>query len=291
LKPAIATRLTGNAHEDTMSHTQITIGIPVYNEEKHLENTLDSVLSNNPGSVIISDNASTDKSGEIAERYSRIHACITYKRFDSPVNVLDNFNYSLNTCQTELFMWCGGHDLIPPNYLSELLEALKKNDVMSFSPANMIDPHGQLISVYDYHFANLLENDDPFIRTISLITHLTNCSLFHGLFRTNTLRKVSKDLPRCIGNDHVLLCRAATEGTFGYTRKTRFGRRIVFNESIAQANVRRAKSFGVQNIDAKESALHQFKTICGINTKNYRNKIFWCENAKAILTSRFGKFM
>ncbi len=50
----------------------VSIVIPVYNEEAHLKNCLDAIARQTvaPDEVIVVDNNSTDRSVEIAEKYS-----------------------------------------------------------------------------------------------------------------------------------------------------------------------------------------------------------------------------
>ena len=62
------------------SKPRVSIGMPVYNEELHLEQALQSLLSQSftDFELIISDNASTDRTGEI---------CLTYAAKDPALPV------------------------------------------------------------------------------------------------------------------------------------------------------------------------------------------------------------
>ena len=50
----------------------VTIGIPVYNEENYLAETIESAINQTYQTIqiIISDNCSTDRSFEIAQKYA-----------------------------------------------------------------------------------------------------------------------------------------------------------------------------------------------------------------------------
>jgi glycosyltransferase involved in cell wall biosynthesis len=60
----------------------VTIGVPVYNEERFLEGALESLLSQDYENIriLILDNASADRTGEIASRVARANERITYGR-------------------------------------------------------------------------------------------------------------------------------------------------------------------------------------------------------------------
>ena len=55
----------------------VSVGLFVYNGERFIEETLDSILGQTftDFELIISDNASTDRTGQIAEAYAARHSC------------------------------------------------------------------------------------------------------------------------------------------------------------------------------------------------------------------------
>lgn len=60
-----------------MKNIQISIIIPVYNKEEYLEKCLRSIIENDVGSdieVILIDDGSTDRSGELCDIYSDKYA-------------------------------------------------------------------------------------------------------------------------------------------------------------------------------------------------------------------------
>ena len=64
--------------------TQVSIGIPVYNGDKYLPDALDSLLAQSfkDFEIVISDNASTDRTAEICQAYRNKDARIRYFRSD-----------------------------------------------------------------------------------------------------------------------------------------------------------------------------------------------------------------
>ena len=60
--------------------SKISIGMPVYNAEQHLEKSIKSILSQTYRNfeLIISDNASTDSTSEICKKFVKIDSRIRY---------------------------------------------------------------------------------------------------------------------------------------------------------------------------------------------------------------------
>src|SRR3954470_9957348 len=72
----------------------ITIGLPCYNSEKYLVQSIESLLSQTYGNfvLIISDNASTDRTEEICRRYAAADARVRYVRNPVNIGMSGNFN-------------------------------------------------------------------------------------------------------------------------------------------------------------------------------------------------------
>jgi cellulose synthase/poly-beta-1,6-N-acetylglucosamine synthase-like glycosyltransferase len=66
---------------------RLTIGLPVYNGEKYVAESIEALLcqSFKDFELIISDNASTDSTGDIARRYEKQDSRVRY--FRQPQNV------------------------------------------------------------------------------------------------------------------------------------------------------------------------------------------------------------
>ncbi len=74
----------------------VTIGMPVYNEERFLERALETLLSQDYENIriLISDNASTDETGEIGTRVARADERITYSGADHNIGATVSSNLS-----------------------------------------------------------------------------------------------------------------------------------------------------------------------------------------------------
>lgn len=105
---------------------RVSVGLPVYNEERYLARTLDDLLSQSfrDFEVVIVDNASSDGTAAIAAEYASRDARVRYHRNTSNIGMFANFNRAFELSSGEYFMWGGGHDRWPPDYLEKLVAAM-----------------------------------------------------------------------------------------------------------------------------------------------------------------------
>ncbi|MDT2024441.1 glycosyltransferase family 2 protein [Methylocella sp. CPCC 101449] len=107
----------------------ITIGVPVYNEEVLLERALEA-LRTQPFTdieVLIYDNASTDATPEIAQRFVISDSRFRYFRQAENRGALLNFNDVLNAATSPYFLWRACDDQVEPDFVGKLHAALEAN--------------------------------------------------------------------------------------------------------------------------------------------------------------------
>lgn len=103
--------------------------MPVYNGERLIRKTLDLILAQTHHDfiLIISDNASRDRTGDICLEYARRDSRIRYIR--QPINngAAFNFRYVFDQATTEYFMWAACDDLRSTDFLEVNLRVLELN--------------------------------------------------------------------------------------------------------------------------------------------------------------------
>lgn len=186
----------------------VTIGMPVYNGEKYIAEAIDSLLSQTftDFELIISDNASTDKTGLICREYANQDERITYIRHNKNRGALQNFQFVLDEAKGKYFMWAAHDDLWAPDFLE------KSTDLLSNSDINFVFPAFELRSIllgisrnFNSDLFRFIEERDRKTRVISFLsTHFLSHSanIVYSLFRTPFLRDICKR--QNIGNDGVL---------------------------------------------------------------------------------------
>lgn len=125
---------------------QISIGIPVYNGENYLAEALDSLLAQTftDFEIIISDNASTDGTPQIIERYRARYPAIRAYRNETNLGAAKNYNILVDYARGEYFKWMAHDDLIAPTFLEKCVNALRQDDsyILAYTRAVETDAQG-----------------------------------------------------------------------------------------------------------------------------------------------------
>jgi glycosyltransferase involved in cell wall biosynthesis len=136
-----------------MPTPRVSIGLPVYNGQRYLQQTLDSILGQTctDFELVISDNASTDRTPDICAAAAARDGRIKYHR--NPVNLgaAPNYNLVFEHSSGAYFKLADYDDLLPPTFVAECVEVLDRNPkaAVVFPKATLIDEHGAPIRTYD----------------------------------------------------------------------------------------------------------------------------------------------
>lgn len=108
----------------------VSIGLPVHNGGESLARALDSILAQTYTNfqLVISDNASTDRTAEICLEYSRRDSRIRYFRQPKNIGATANFRYVLESSTQLRFIWAAADDWWDQNRLELLVAELHEQD-------------------------------------------------------------------------------------------------------------------------------------------------------------------
>src|ERR1700690_2651657 len=103
---------------------RVSIGLPVYNGEKYLAAAIDSLLAQTYADfeLIISDNASTDRTAKICQEYAELDRRIRYYRQPKNCGIAGNFTRTLELARGEFFQWHAHDDICGPTLLARSVE-------------------------------------------------------------------------------------------------------------------------------------------------------------------------
>jgi glycosyltransferase involved in cell wall biosynthesis len=122
-RPAgIPVRPSAHAHAP-----KVTFGVPVYNGERFLPDTLDSILAQDGDisfEIVISDNASTDRTYDICKEYAERYSNIRYVRQPMNRGAAANYRAVLEMARGEYFKWNAADDTIAPAFLGTTVPIL-----------------------------------------------------------------------------------------------------------------------------------------------------------------------
>jgi glycosyltransferase involved in cell wall biosynthesis len=194
---------------------RVSIGLPVYNGENFIEETLDSILSQtlDDFELIISDNASTDKTGKICNLYAEKDRRIRYYRNEKNLGGSRNYNKVFELSNSEYFKWAAHDDIISPTYLERCVDVLDRDPsiVLCYSKMQYIDANG--IYVKDYIERPNHSAQEPFIRFSDFLLKGTQTFEHFGVVRSNILKRTSLYEGYAL-TDQVLLSELSLYGKF-----------------------------------------------------------------------------
>jgi glycosyltransferase involved in cell wall biosynthesis len=108
----------------------VSIALPVYNGAQTLAPVIESVLAQTHSNLelVISDNASTDDTEEVARGFARADRRVVYQRHPSNVGLLNNFTSAAAAASGTYLRWIGDDDSIAPEYVARTLEAFAEDE-------------------------------------------------------------------------------------------------------------------------------------------------------------------
>jgi len=170
----------------------ITIGMPVYNGDNFLKRRLNNILEQTFTNfkLIISDNASSDKTQNICEEYSRKDKRIHYVRQEKNMGILRNFNYVLQRAKSKYFVWAAVDDIWLSEFLEKNVKVLDVNEkvVGSISKIKYTNENGSFIDYEEvdyrkYPITGSYEDKVTFYLKVKTIENI------YALYRRDELSK------------------------------------------------------------------------------------------------------
>lgn len=213
--------------------------MPVYNGENYISQAIDSILAQTYENfeLIISDNASTDKTESICRKYASKDQRIFYYRNKQNLGAAPNYNRVFELSRGKYFKWASHDDLCAPEFLERCVDVLEKDPsvVLCFSRTVVIDEHGQFLRSYSNNLD--LSSTKPYERFKQYHCRLrsfTACDPIFGVIRRNKFKTTSL-IGNYISSDMTLLGELALLGKFYEVPEYLFSRRNHSQMSV-QAN-------------------------------------------------------
>lgn len=173
----------------------VSIGVPVYNGEKYLDECLNSIMSQDfeDWECVIVNNSSTDRTAEIARRFVASDPRFRLEETDHLLPVDENWNYcySVSNHGSKYFKIVPADDLLFPRFLSEMVEVLDKYPNAGFASSYIIDDTDVSCGGLDMMQGQVFPGQEI------LLKHLRGEMLVFGsanavLYRTEHLKKLSE---------------------------------------------------------------------------------------------------
>ena len=176
----------------TAAVPRLTLGLPVYNGERYLAASLDALLAQTftDFQLIISDNGSTDRTGEIARHYEAADPRVRYVHHPENRGSTFNHNYVVEQARGEFFKWVSDDDLYAPDLLQRCIDALDSRPeiVLAHAWTAFIDDAGTITDPIEY--ALTTDVPDPVERFRSVL-YTDGGDDIYGVIRTSVLRQIA----------------------------------------------------------------------------------------------------
>ena len=206
---------------------QLTVAVPVFNGERFLAQCLDSLLSQTYRGfvLLISDNASTDRTQEICRHYLERDPRVRYHRNPVNIGMYGNFNRLLGLVQTPYVKLANADDFWAPTMLADAMQQLHDDPslVVCYPRAVLVDENGREIRRYDNPL-HLME-DEPRVRFRRVLTELGLVNQLQGVIRTDPLRSMLPLMSHTLA-DRVFLAELSLHGKIMELPKFQYFRRF-----------------------------------------------------------------
>jgi glycosyltransferase involved in cell wall biosynthesis len=197
--------------------TLVSIGMPLYNEERYLCQMLDSLISQDYENfeIIISDNASVDSTPQICQEYAAKDSRVRYHRNQTNIGASANFKKVFELSQGDYFAWVAGHDLWHSTFLSRCLEIFLQDEsvVLCHPQALWIDTDGQPLGLIPSSVETRGLNQISRFNVV--LWGLGYCYPVYGLISSKALKQAGLGL-EVIAFDAILLAELSLLGAFAH---------------------------------------------------------------------------
>lgn len=233
---------------------RVSLGMPVYNEETHLEAALAALSAQTLGDfeVTIWDNASTDRTPEIARDIAARDQRFRVHRSEQNIGSIANLNRTFEGARGEFFAWASGHDLRAPTFLARCVETLEASPkaVLAYPLARWIEPDGSPGALIGGHIDT--RGMDRVSGAHVVMWGLGYAHPVYGVFRTATLASTGL-MRKLVAPDVLLLLELSLLGEIAEVPEP-----LLFMQRLADYGSWQhylAKSFGVGSRGASGRAL------------------------------------
>jgi glycosyltransferase involved in cell wall biosynthesis len=132
---------------------RLAIGLPVYNGERHLAEAIESILGQSFGDfvLLVGDNASTDGTQDIVQRYAAHDPRVQLHRQASNTGLVANHNRLFAMADCPLFKWAAADDAMEPACIERCVAELDANPdvVLAYARTKFVDCDGAVLDKRD----------------------------------------------------------------------------------------------------------------------------------------------
>ena len=189
----------------------VSIGIPVHNGDRSIEDVLIMISTQTHRNleIIISDNASDDRTEKICRQFAEIDSRIRFYRHYKLMSAADNFRFVFEKSTADFFMWACDDDKWSLNYIEECLRSLQAR-------ADAAGVLGRVTSNLNFTSRQLggepIEGNTAYERFREAIIEANGNSRLFSLFKRSAMSNVYPIGQPYLGADWFMVAMIAAEG-------------------------------------------------------------------------------
>jgi len=241
---------------------RITIGLPVYNGERYLRASIDSILDQTfpDFELIISDNASTDSTPDLCRHYAARDPRVRYHRQDRNRGGFWNHYHVIELARSDFFMWAAHDDVREPEYLAACIEVLDAQPevVLCYCATVNIDENAVELDVPETEIGADASLASVRFRELSRMDY--RLEPIYGVMRLETLRRTGLQ-GQYADSDRVLLAELALHGRFHRVPRVLFRRREHAGRSIRMYSTRQERTAWIHPEDGNKIVFPYFRQL------------------------------
>lgn len=194
----------------------VTVGIPVYQGERYLPETLASARAQDYPDleILISDNGSTDGTEELCRAAAAADHRVRYLRYDHNRGGTWNYNNLIRHARGEMLTITAADDVKLPPFVSSCVAALEeagKGCILAVPRTRIIDADGDLIE--DLGDEDLVIDESTPHERMAHFMRTVASHIMYGVVRTDAFR-ATRGMRPVAGGDVVILAELACLGWF-----------------------------------------------------------------------------
>ena len=214
----------------------VSICMPVHNGENFIADAIDSIVAQTfpDFELIVTDNASTDRTEPIVRDFARRDGRIRYVRNEENIGAAANYNLGYELSRGRYVKWAAHDDTLSPNFLERTVAILDADPSVSiaFGRTQCIDADGREIPMQGWAMRETLF-DEPQQRFFRTLKGSGSCFPIFGLFRTEQLARSSLHRKNYYGSDCALIAEMMILGKLRLDEDAVFYNRIHERQSMA----------------------------------------------------------
>lgn len=193
----------------------LTIGVPVFNGERYLAEALAGIRAQTfrDFQVVIADNGSTDRTGEIAQQVVAADPRFRYLRRDENIGLVPNFNRLFTETTGELFAWHAADDVVEPEFYEACVGLLQAHPEAAAATSEIVlmDSTGETLGPDPERIRG--DHPDLAVRFADLASFDHYSQFTYGAYRRSMMARTRLMLPFFWSSDRLFLAELALQGT------------------------------------------------------------------------------